>query len=50
MSDDPDTCHLPSCDAPLQTETLCSYHASRLLAPLPVKRPRPQPVERQKAA
>lgn len=29
-------CHLPSCDRPLATQTLCREHAEKLL-PRPVK-------------
>ena len=47
MSDD-GKCHLPNCDEPRATATLCRYHAERLLAPVPIKRPRP--VERREAA
>lgn len=38
MSDDPDTCHLPNCDAPLVTATLCEWHA-RVLLDRPMKPP-----------
>ena len=37
MSDD-ETCHLPSCPHPRVTETLCEWHAERLLG-RPIKPP-----------
>ena len=46
-----DTCHLPSCDEPRVTMTLCKYHAERLLAPLALRKPRaPADAERREAA
>lgn len=40
MSDD-DTCHLPNCEQPRATVSLCREHAEYLLAPLwPIRKPR----------
>ena len=41
MSDD-GKCHLPNCDEPRVTQTLCAWHA-KVLLDRPVK-PQPQPV------
>ena len=42
-------CHLPSCDRPLATATLCAWHAAKLLKP--ITHPRPvEPVKRRMAA
>ena len=53
MSEAPDACHLSSCDRPLQTLTLCEFHAERLLAPLaplrPLRKP-PAPAEAERKA
>ena len=49
MSDDPGTCHLPNCDAPRVSMTLCQWHAAKLLKP--ITHPRPvEPVKRRWAA
>ena len=38
MRDDDDgRCHLPRCDEPRVTETLCAWHAERLLGRRPVE-------------
>ena len=38
MSDERPLCHLPSCDQPRDSLTLCAVHARILLHPLPVER------------
>ena len=42
-----DKCHLPSCPHPRVTETLCEYHAAKLLGRRPAE---PQEGERKAAA